>query len=215
MASRQPSAAGDVDSIKQVKPLLEARCYSCHGALKKKGGLRLDTASLAIKGGVSGQAVVAGDPARSELLNRVSAKGKERMPPEHEGEPLTGPQVEVLRKWVAAGVPHPADEKPEADPRDHWAFKPVARRPVPKSKPEILAKNPIDSFVSQRHKDRGLTPLPEASAGRGPLLYAARDEALSKVWNFRVMSEWSSSLWAVGRRSRQSSMAARKEAKSG
>jgi mono/diheme cytochrome c family protein len=164
LAAGRPAAAAEaVDYLKQVKPLLEARCYSCHGALKQKGKLRLDTASLAIKGGDSGPAVVAGDPAKSELLVRVQAKGGDRMPPEHEGEPLTGPQVELLRKWIAAGAPHPADEKPEADARDHWAFKPVARPPVPEPKAAEWAKNPIDAFVARRHEDRGLTPLPEAS----------------------------------------------------
>ncbi len=162
VTGRPVAAAEGVDYLKQVKPLLEARCYSCHGTLKQKGKLRLDTASLAIKGGGSGPAVVAGDPAKSELLGRVSAKGKERMPPEHEGEPLTGPQVELLRKWIAAGSPHPADETPEADPRDHWAFKPVVRPPVPKLKAADWVKNPIDAFVARRHEDRGLTPLPEA-----------------------------------------------------
>ncbi len=162
MTGCQTSRGADVDYGKQIKPLLEARCYSCHGALKQKGKLRLDTAALAIKGGDSGPAVVAGDPAKSELLGRVSAMGKERMPPEHEGEPLTAPQIELLRKWVAAGAPHPADEKPEADPRDHWSFKPIARPPVPKPKATDWVKNPIDAFVAKRHDDRGLTPLPEA-----------------------------------------------------
>jgi mono/diheme cytochrome c family protein len=161
-AGWQAAAAADVDYLKQVKPLLEARCYSCHGALKQKGGLRLDTASQAIQGGDSGPAVVAGDPARGELLGRVAAKGKGRMPPEHDGEALTGPQVELVRTWVAAGAPHPADEKPEADPRDHWAFKPVARPPVPKPKATDWVKNPVDAYVARRHDDRGLTPLPEA-----------------------------------------------------
>ena len=44
-------AAGPVDYLKQVKPLLRERCYACHGPLKQKAGLRLDTAALAIKGG--------------------------------------------------------------------------------------------------------------------------------------------------------------------
>jgi hypothetical protein len=44
-------AAGTVDYLKQVKPLLRERCYACHGPLKQKAGLRLDTAALAIKGG--------------------------------------------------------------------------------------------------------------------------------------------------------------------
>ena len=34
-----------VDYAKDIKPLLKERCYACHGALKQKAGLRLDTVS--------------------------------------------------------------------------------------------------------------------------------------------------------------------------
>ena len=40
------SVRGDVDYAREVKPLLKERCYSCHGALKQKAGLRLDTVAL-------------------------------------------------------------------------------------------------------------------------------------------------------------------------
>ena len=46
-----------VDYVKQIKPLLRERCSACHGALKQEGGLRLDTAELASKGGDSGAAL--------------------------------------------------------------------------------------------------------------------------------------------------------------
>ena len=49
----------------------------------------------------------------------------------------------------------------------------------------------------------------------GIILYAAKNEALSKVWNFRVISEVSASLWSVRTRVRQSSMAPLNVAKSG
>ena len=47
-------ADGQVDYLKQIKPVLRERCFACHGALKQEAGLRLDTAALAIKGGDSG-----------------------------------------------------------------------------------------------------------------------------------------------------------------
>ena len=58
----QGRAADDrVDYLKQIRPILRERCIACHGALKQKGGLRLDTAALAIKGGDSGAAIEPGD----------------------------------------------------------------------------------------------------------------------------------------------------------
>lgn len=156
--------AADVDYLKQVKPLLESRCYACHGALKQNGKLRLDTVALALKGGSSGPAIVTGDPDGSELILRVSTKDADiRMPPEHEGTPLNAAEIDLLRKWIRAGAPHPADEKPEADPRDHWAFRPITRPAVPLVKNAAWVRNPIDAFVSQQHEKRGLTPQPEAN----------------------------------------------------
>lgn len=155
--------ADEVNYLKQVKPLLEARCYACHGALKQQGKLRLDTVALALKGGASGPALVKGNPDKSELIARVTTKEiAERMPPEHEGTPLNQAEIDLLRKWIQAGAPHPADEKPEADPREHWAFRPITRPEVPKVKNAPWVRNPIDAFVSQQHEKRGLTPQPEA-----------------------------------------------------
>ncbi len=44
------------DYVRDVKPLLAKHCYACHGALKQKSGLRLDTVALMRKGGDSGPA---------------------------------------------------------------------------------------------------------------------------------------------------------------
>ena len=52
-----PSLGQDsIDYARQIKPVLQARCYACHGVLKQEASLRLDTAALAMKGGDSGAA---------------------------------------------------------------------------------------------------------------------------------------------------------------
>ena len=44
LAAPDPARCDDaVDYVKQIRPILKARCYSCHGALKQKASLRLDT----------------------------------------------------------------------------------------------------------------------------------------------------------------------------
>jgi hypothetical protein len=150
--------------ISRVKPLLRTRCYACHGGLKQKAGLRVDTVDLMLRGGDSGPVVVKRGPDESLLLERVSARDAAvQMPPEHEGEPLTPEQVTLLREWIAAGAPGPPDERPEEDPRSHWAFRPVERPPVPHVRRSGWVKNPIDAFVAQGHERVGLTPNPEAS----------------------------------------------------
>ena len=75
--------ANAADYLRDIKPVLKARCYACHGALKQKAGLRLDTAAN-IRKGAKGEAIVTpGKPADSELVYRVTAMDlDERMPPE-------------------------------------------------------------------------------------------------------------------------------------
>jgi hypothetical protein len=146
-----------------IRPLLAERCFSCHGGLKQEAGLRLDTVGLMAKGGESGPAIVTGDPARSLLLARVSdADPATRMPPEGEGEPLSVGQLAIVSDWIKAGCPAPADEKPEADPRDHWAFQPRVRPAVPTVKNTAWARNPIDALLARRHEEAGVAARPEA-----------------------------------------------------
>ncbi|MEW6303847.1 MAG: DUF1549 domain-containing protein [Verrucomicrobiota bacterium] len=156
------SAASRVDYDREVKPLLRERCHSCHGALKQKGGLRLDTAALAKKGGDSGPAVVPRKPESSPLMEKVAtADSKERMPPE--GDPLTPEQIELLKRWIAQGAPAPPDEMPEQDPRQHWAFVPPSRPALPKVRgSQFEIRNPIDSFIAAEQQERRLKPLPAA-----------------------------------------------------
>src|SRR6185295_15495448 len=72
-------ARAEAEYAKDIKPLLKARCYACHGALKQKSGLRVDSVAGLKKGGTDGD-VLAGD---AILIKRVTASDpQERMPPE-------------------------------------------------------------------------------------------------------------------------------------
>jgi hypothetical protein len=154
---------GDVDYIKQIKPILKSKCYVCHGALKQKSRLRLDTVELMLKGGKSGPVIKRGDADSSILVQKISTKDlEERMPPEHEGEPFAGEQIQLVRKWIFAGAPAPADEKPEAAAEQHWAFKKPVRPDVPKVANRAWVKNPIDAFIAKQHERLRLKPQPEA-----------------------------------------------------
>jgi len=161
-----PAVAGAVDYAKQVKPLLAARCYSCHGALKQEGGLRLDTAASLLRGGDSGPGLVPGKSDGHLIIERITAASiDERMPPEGEGGAWKPEEVALLKSWITAGAAAPADEKPEPDPREHWAFRAPVRPPVPTVKNQAWVKNPIDAFVAAEHERRGISPQPPAESG--------------------------------------------------
>ena len=154
-----------VNYNRQIKPVLIERCVACHGVLKQEGGLRLDTAVLAIKGGESGAAIIPGDSGASLLLNRVTATdGSERMPPE--GEPLKLDQIAALRNWITQKAEAPVDEQPQRHPRDHWAFRSPTRPVVPQieipsAEQARWQQNPIDGFIAAEHRTHGLVAQPE------------------------------------------------------
>src|SRR5262245_6395602 len=103
------AAAQGVDYTRDIKPIL-SRCYTCHGALRAKSGLRLDAAALIRKGGESGPAIVAGNSAQSLLIEKVAATDDSRMPPPGEGQPLAAEQLTLLKTWIDSGAQSPADE---------------------------------------------------------------------------------------------------------
>jgi hypothetical protein len=150
------SAAADrpVDYARDVKHLFQERCFACHGALKQQAKLRLDSGELIHKGGKSGPIVVPGKGADSRLIQKVTEKDEgARMPPE--GQPLTADQVTALKAWIDQGAKYPADDNPEPDPRDHWAFRTPVRPQVPNS---TWGKTPIDAFLAAEWQKRGLKP---------------------------------------------------------
>ncbi|MCB1227637.1 MAG: DUF1549 domain-containing protein, partial [Verrucomicrobiales bacterium] len=100
-------AVAQVDFIKDIQPVFEARCLECHNANKDKGGLIMDTADAMKKGGESGAGLVPGDPAKSLILARtlLADDDDDIMPPK--GDPLTADQKAKIKQWIAAGAPWP------------------------------------------------------------------------------------------------------------
>jgi mono/diheme cytochrome c family protein len=112
LAGGAAAAGGDPDRYAhfqdRVLPLLQARCVSCHGPEKQKGGLRLDSRAMLVKGGETGPAIVPGDPEKSLLIQAVRQTHAElKMPPK---EKVAADQVDILVRWIREGVawPEPA-----------------------------------------------------------------------------------------------------------
>ncbi|GDY23028.1 hypothetical protein LBMAG56_43750 [Verrucomicrobiota bacterium] len=111
-----------MDYLRDIKPILSARCFSCHSALRQKANLRLDASQLIRQGGESGPAFKPGQSAESLLLHAVTGTRQATpMPPKSEGEPLTEKQIALLAAWIDQGALAPVEKIPE-DPRKNWAF---------------------------------------------------------------------------------------------
>jgi mono/diheme cytochrome c family protein len=97
-------AADKVDFVKQVEPIFKESCYSCHGAEKQKGKLRLDSPDAFKKGGADGAILTPGDPAKSDLYRRITlpAGHDDIMPPK--GDPLKKEQTELVAAWIKDGA---------------------------------------------------------------------------------------------------------------
>ena len=145
-------AAAGVDYYGDIKPLFAVHCTKCHGAEKQKGGLRLDVADAAMRGGESGAVIEPGSAAKSELMKRIASPDKdERMPPK--GARLNEADVARIRQWIEEGAKWPARD-------DYWAFQPPRETAVP----DGGAANPIDRLIAARLDAEHIAPLPQADA---------------------------------------------------
>src|SRR6059036_2261634 len=82
-AATDSPAADKIEFARDVQPMLESACVSCHKPGKAEGGLTLLTRAEALKGGDGGPAIIAGKPADSRLYKlTVLPKGHDDiMPP--------------------------------------------------------------------------------------------------------------------------------------
>jgi mono/diheme cytochrome c family protein len=101
-----PADVANVTYQTNIRPIFENACFQCHGAEKKKGGLRLDSRDHAIKGGDNGPVFEVGRSAGSFLITNVARVGDPEnwMPPIDKGEPLTLAQIALIRAWIDQGA---------------------------------------------------------------------------------------------------------------
>jgi hypothetical protein len=153
VAAASAAAAGDgaVDFNRDIRPLLAAKCFACHGPDEehREADLRLDARQVALEY----MAIVPGKPEESGLIERIFADDPEiRMPPPQANDSLTKEQKQLFRRWIEQG----------ADYEPHWSFVPPLPQPLPESADAAWPRNLIDHFVLARLEAEGLKPSPEA-----------------------------------------------------
>ena len=162
-----PTAKLGIDFERDVRPILAARCHTCHGPAQQLSGLRLDRREDALKGGSSGPVIVPGRSSESRLIQLLAGMEKTLiMPPA--GDRLSDQEIGRLRAWIDEGAQWPeatvlAEEgNAPGQATGHWAFQALRRPEQPLVRYQAWVRNPIDTFVLARLESEGIEPSPEA-----------------------------------------------------
>ncbi len=156
-----------------IRPLLAEHCYQCHSVRTKQreGGLLLDSRAGWSVGGDRGPAIVPGDVDASALIRAVRYTDPDlQMPPEQR---LPKNAIARLERWVAMGAPDPRKEALSEDVQDgnpsdptigrtHWAFQPLQKPHVPRTRNRSWSRGAIDAFVLARLEAENLQPATDA-----------------------------------------------------
>jgi ankyrin repeat protein len=160
VASAQEPAK--VDFARDVQPLFQQHCVSCHGPSQQIGGLRLDRRRDALRGGTLGAVIVPGNSDRSRIYGKLI--GKDFGAPMPPAGALPGEQVEIIKAWIDQGA-----EWPDAAAGENAV-----------SLPDRNATRMMRAIRAQdwREFQRLLAKYPEAITRKGtggstPLMYAA------------------------------------------
>ena len=172
-----PATAEQLDFFeRRIRPVLVERCYPCHSSQADilQGGLLLDSAAGALKGGDSGPAVVPGKPDESLLIQALRYESFE-MPPDGK---LPAAVVADFVHWMETGAADPRHTEAEMQAKGaemqatraapgsgrHWAFRGPSCQP---SRPlRIPHGRVLISIVSSWHDSnkrawrRRLPPIP-------------------------------------------------------
>ncbi|GJQ51352.1 MAG: hypothetical protein HKUEN02_01990 [Anaerolineaceae bacterium] len=88
-----------VSFTNDVVPILQSRCWKCHGGEETKEGLDLTTFAAIMVGSENGSVIAPGDVENSLLAEQVITQ---EMP--KRGPKLTPPQVQIIVDWIQQGA---------------------------------------------------------------------------------------------------------------
>lgn len=140
-AEEPADALPAVSFRRDIAPWLVAKCQGCHGEREPQSDYQVVNFAALARPGASGEAtLVTGKPEESLVYNLIVASDPDaRMP--KEADPLPAEQIELLRQWIAAGLPF---DGPDAEaPLASFA----ARPPHPPAPEAYRAALPVASVA--------------------------------------------------------------------
>lgn len=151
-----------------IQPVLQRKCYSCHNANKRKGGLRMDAPDLLMKGGKNGKIIVTGNATESEMIKRIllPKEHEDHMPPKEKPQ-LSENEVALLHWWINNGAAFDKKVKELEQPEKIQPVLASLQQPVveeEKALPDIPEEKvgAADEAAVQKLKDKGVMVLPVA-----------------------------------------------------
>lgn len=150
-----PAAAADLQFNRDIRPILSAKCFACHGfdAKTREADLRLDVAESAYAPRDGRPAITPREPNQSALWLRITATDPDVvMPPPSSHKELTAKEKETLRRWIEQGAAY----------QQHWAFEPPAAQQPPTILNGPHVRNDVDRFLMDPLLRARLNPRPEA-----------------------------------------------------
>lgn len=204
LAAGPAHAQGKVVTFgKDVLPVFQKKCASCHGS-DNKAGLKVDSFEGIQNGSMNGQVIQPGNPDQSKLYQMVLSK---KMPP---GNPkLTPAELAAVRSWILAGAKSDQDgkgaaaaEKPLAiaEPKDGAEVKEKVRIAVPLE--SVPPEGFVAVYIDGRFKIALAPPSPEdledmekkAKEQKKPM-----DRSVSYTWDTKQLLAEDRSLTAEDR----------------
>ncbi len=138
---------------RDVAPIFERECSQCHGDKQQLSDLDLGSREALLKGGKHGPAIVPGDAAKSRLYRHLTGLETPVMP---FGKSLPQEQIEIVARWIDEGAEWREDAG-AAQEKTWWSFVPPERR-----EPRAAAASPIDGFLLDALRRKGIEPAPRA-----------------------------------------------------
>ena len=154
--SAAPASGGDYEKV--IRPLFSERCAECHSEEERSSGFSVATpASIFAGGDKYGQAVVAGSPETSPLLQVLQGHKKPRMPM---GESLSDEEIGRVESWIRGLKP---EETLAAESEEwRWPYEKPAKQEPPTVDRRDWVRNPVDAFILKTLEEAELEPAPEA-----------------------------------------------------
>ena len=188
-----PVFAASPDFREDIQPILESHCVRCHSESKVKGGLRMDTYEKIMEGGDTADAIVPGNPEKSEMLVRVHLRPIDEGIMPDEGQMLKHEDLVLLNEWVKAGAKWPKGvtltERKPVKPK---------RVAMPTKAPEsnFEAAEMLDDLLKRENADTGVVTT--GTIDDTAFLRRATIDLIGRIPNMKEVREFEK--WGTDRR---------------